>query len=101
RLEHLEAALAGWQYCADSARFIFGDELGDPTADETLDLLRRAPDGMTRTGIRDHFTRNKSSAEIGRALAVLQEAGLAPFESPGESANQGAGLSHPIVGRLT
>ena len=77
RLEHLEAALAGWQYCADSARFIFGDELGDPTADETLDLLRRAPDGMTRTGIRDHFTRNKSSAEIGRALAVLQEAGLA------------------------
>ena len=34
RVEHLNAALAVWQYCHDSARFIFGDSLGDPTANE-------------------------------------------------------------------
>src|SRR5437763_14431983 len=31
--KHLEAALALWQYCENSARFIFGDDLGDPVAD--------------------------------------------------------------------
>jgi Protein of unknown function (DUF3987) len=29
RLEHLRAALAVWRYCEASARFIFGDALGD------------------------------------------------------------------------
>ena len=33
-LEHLDAALAVWRYSAASARWIFGDALGDPTADE-------------------------------------------------------------------
>src|SRR5439155_7600349 len=77
RLEHLRAALAAWHYCEDSARFIFGDKLGDPTADEILHLLRGAKDGMTRNDFMDHFKRNKSSAEIGRALGVLQSLGLA------------------------
>jgi hypothetical protein len=34
RLPHLEAALALWRYSAQSARWIFGGSLGDPTADE-------------------------------------------------------------------
>lgn len=33
-LEHLEAGLAVWRYSADSAQWVFGDTLGDPTADE-------------------------------------------------------------------
>jgi hypothetical protein len=80
RAEHLTAALAVWQYCEDSARFIFGDALGDSTADEILREIRNHPQGMTRTQIRDHFNRNKSAAELGRALGVLQEYGLARME---------------------
>lgn len=77
RAEHMMAALAVWKYCENSARFIFGDSLGDATADEVLRALRQRAGGMTRNDIREHFSRNKSSAEIGRALAVLQEHGLA------------------------
>ncbi len=41
-VEHLRAALAVWQYCEDSARYVFGDALGDPVADELLEALRGA-----------------------------------------------------------
>ena len=37
---HLKAALAMWQYYEDSARFIFGDSIGDPVADTILHALR-------------------------------------------------------------
>ena len=77
RKHHLEAALALWRYCEDSARFIFGDSLGDPVADEILRALRKTPDGMTRTEIRDLFGRHRGAREIGRALTTLSEQGLA------------------------
>jgi hypothetical protein len=80
RAEHLIAALAVWQYCESSCRFIFGDALGDATADEIIRELRQRPQGLTRNEIREHFNRNKSSAEIGRALGVLQDYGLARVE---------------------
>jgi hypothetical protein len=64
RGEHIRAALAAWQYCEDSAYVIFGDSLGDPTADEILRLLRANPDGISRTAISDHFHRNKKGAEL-------------------------------------
>jgi hypothetical protein len=77
RADHLMAALAVWQYCEDSARFIFGEALGGATADEIIRELRIHPQGMTRSDIREHFNRNRSAAELGRALGVLQEYGLA------------------------
>jgi hypothetical protein len=73
--EHLRAALEVWRYCEDSARFIFGDSLGDPVADELLRLLRAAPEGLTRTAVRDQFGRH-GSHQIGRALASLGALGL-------------------------
>ncbi|MFL6213321.1 MAG: DUF3987 domain-containing protein [Blastocatellia bacterium] len=76
RKPHLEAALALWKYCEDSAQFIFGDSLGDPLADELLRTLRGAETGMTRTDISNLFGRNRKSQEIGRALSTLAEAGL-------------------------
>ena len=88
RIAHLNAALAVWQYCLNSARFIFGDSLGDPTGDEILDELRTRPDGVTRTQIREFFKRNKSSAEIARALAALQEHGMARMERGREQDDQ-------------
>ena len=49
RCVHLQAALALWRYCFDSARYIFGDTLGDFTADTILQALRSAHDtGLTR-----------------------------------------------------
>jgi phage/plasmid primase-like uncharacterized protein len=77
RAPHLEAALATWQYCERSAEFIFGDRLGDPVADDLLAALRRAPDGLSRTEIRDLFGRHRRSHEIERALGVLARQGLA------------------------
>lgn len=74
-LPHLEAALAVWRYSADSARWIFGDSLGDPTADDIWALAKDRPDGVTRTEVRDLFSRNKKAREIDRALTVLEEAG--------------------------
>jgi hypothetical protein len=40
---------------------------------------------MTRTELRAHFQRNRSAAEIGRALGVLQEYGLVRLERERES----------------
>jgi len=77
RKEHLMAALALWKYCEGSARFIFGDALGDPLADELLRILRLSIDGMTRTELNNACGRNKLAAEIGRALTLLAERGFA------------------------
>jgi hypothetical protein len=74
-LSHLEAALAVWRYSLDSARWIFGDTLGDPTADEIWALAKDRPHGVTRSEVRDLFSRNKKAREIDRALTVLEEAG--------------------------
>lgn len=71
-LPHLKAGLEVWRYCEESARFIFGDLLGDETADSVLDFLRTAgPAGATRTEISNSFARNKPSAEIDQALRLL------------------------------
>lgn len=75
RQEHLLAALAVWEYCEASARFIFGDSLGDPVADEIRRALRRAPKGLTRTEIRDLFGRHKRKEQIDRALETLTAQG--------------------------
>jgi hypothetical protein len=77
RREHLAAALAVWRYADDSCRHIFGDSLGDGTADEILRALRANPEGLTRTQIRDLFSRHKPESEIGRALGTLQKHGRA------------------------
>jgi hypothetical protein len=79
RLEHLKAALALWEYCERSARYIFGDALGDPTADTILQALRNSPAGLARTDISALFARHKPAQEVARALGVLASLGLATF----------------------
>jgi hypothetical protein len=80
-LPHLAAALEVWRYCEDSARYVFGELLGDDTADAILAFLRTVgAAGATRTDISNLFGRNKPSAEIQRALNVLAEAKLARVE---------------------
>jgi hypothetical protein len=74
---HLEAALALWDYSERSARYIFGASLGDPVADKVLGALRDAPDGLTRTRIRELFAGHASKQDIDRGLSLLAELGLA------------------------
>src|SRR5215213_1663493 len=47
--EHLEAALALWDYSEASSRYVFGDATGDPIADQIVEALKAASQvGMTR-----------------------------------------------------
>ena len=79
REEHLRAALAVWTYCEESVRFIFGDALGHPIADQILRNLRQSPEGLSRTDINGLFKRNRSSTEIQQGLGLLADRGLARF----------------------
>src|SRR5262249_51435294 len=81
RAEHLQAALALWDYCEQSVRYIFGDSLGDPLADDLLLLLRAAGQaGMTRSEICNYLDRHQSAERGKRALGLLLESNLAHFE---------------------
>ncbi len=80
KLPHLEAALALWRYCEASCRWIFGDSLGDQTADTILRALRQSPTGLYRNDIRELFDRRKGREEITRALQLLRRHNLAACE---------------------
>lgn len=77
RVEHLAAAVAVWDYCDQSARYVFGDSLGNPLADELLRLTRGCPDGITRLDITNYLGRHQPSDRIDQALGLLLRHGLA------------------------
>ncbi len=70
---HIKAGLAVWRYCEASARYIFGDSTGDPTADRMLSALQEHGE-LDRTAVRDLFARNMPGAWIDRALTLLIQA---------------------------
>jgi hypothetical protein len=78
---HLRAADAVWKYCEGSAKYVFGDALGYPLADALHRLLSENPQGMPRTIISNALGRNRTSAEIDAALAILEARGLATSAS--------------------
>jgi hypothetical protein len=77
KVEHLEAALALWEYSESCARFIFGDSFGDPTVDRIVAALKQGP--LSETDIRDLFSRH-NTADVDRALAFIFKAGIAKPE---------------------
>jgi hypothetical protein len=80
--QHLEAALAVWQYCEDSARYIFGNNTGDKLANKILSLLRESKNnGLTKTDIHDLTGRSYEADRINAALKTLFENRLARFEN--------------------
>lgn len=82
RVEHLKAALAIWEYCERSAVLIFGQRLGDPTADRILEALKNAgPIGMSDNDIVELFGRHKAASELARAKNLLLGLGLATRET--------------------
>ncbi|HXM55237.1 MAG TPA: DnaB-like helicase N-terminal domain-containing protein, partial [Candidatus Dormibacteraeota bacterium] len=89
-LDHLMAALAVWDYCEASARYIFGDSLGDPDADEVLDLLKSAgPKGLTLNELHEALQRNWPADRKARALRALKENGLVREERAQPSGKPG------------
>jgi hypothetical protein len=74
--DHLLAALALWDYCEASARYIWGDATGDPVADRILGAIRRADGGLSRTEIRDLFSRHEPSRRIDLALSSMAASNL-------------------------
>ena len=76
RPEHLNAALAIWDYSEQSVVYIYGDKTGDVTIDTILITLRSSPDGLSRTEISGRFAGHKTSEEITRALEILKEHNL-------------------------
>ena len=87
---HLEAALAVWRYCEASARYIFGDLLGDPAADTILQTLRRRkPAGMAKREIIDLFGRHLRAAAINAALGLLERTGKVRCEQQPQASGAG------------
>ena len=74
RIDHLNAALAVWDYCQQSAALIFGDATGDSVADKILNAL--VIGDLTRNEIRESvFQRNMPAARIDIALRMLLKSG--------------------------
>lgn len=81
RLEHLDAALAVWDYCERSAAHVFGGRLGHPLADRLLAALRAAGDrGLDRVALHAVAGRHATATQLDEALAQLAGRQLARSE---------------------
>jgi hypothetical protein len=86
---HIDAALALWGYAARSAKWVFGDTLGDPVADDIWQAIKGSGEGLSRADIRDLFSRNKSAKTINAGLAALERAGRLKREERNASSGRG------------
>jgi hypothetical protein len=75
--DHLRGGLAVWEYAKGSARYIFGDSIGDPAADKIMAALRASPKGLKRADISALFGNNRDKADIDTRLALLFRYGRA------------------------
>jgi hypothetical protein len=76
-VEHLQAAIALWDYAARCAVWALGDVTGVPFAERLHRTLQENPPGLTLTQLRDFLHRNRPAAQIKEALAALEQAGRA------------------------
>ena len=74
--EHVLGAAELWRYAEDSARFIFGESLGDDVADKIVQRLSEAGGaGLTTTGLINASGRHVSGERLRLALRTLVDAG--------------------------
>jgi hypothetical protein len=79
RQEHLQAALAVWNYCRSSARLLFADQQeasADLLSVRLLNAIVQSP-GISRSGLRNVVGHKVPAGEIETALAELKAQGLA------------------------
>jgi hypothetical protein len=74
--KHLTAALALWDYCEASAKFLFGDLMANPDEEKLLAALRETPSGLSRKEITALWARNKPRSEVAELLSELLTGGL-------------------------
>lgn len=77
KLDHLEAALAVWKYCEESCSYIFDKKSENKITEKITAELNKSLSGLTRTSIRDLFSRNVPSEKIEGALKILAQNGAA------------------------
>ena len=77
KVEHLQAALALWDYAAGCAMWALGDATGVPLAEQLYRTLSDDPDDLSRSQLRDSLNRNYPSAQVTEALESLEKAGRA------------------------
>lgn len=77
-VEHVQAATAVWDYCSESAKYIFGDHLGDPQAEKVLAYLKQAGDGGRSKAeiVHNVFHRHIKAEALVRILATLERQGM-------------------------
>jgi hypothetical protein len=69
--QHVQAALALWDYATRSAAGALQGATGDPLADQIRATLLDNPAGLTRSQISDTLKHNKPAGQIDRALQAL------------------------------
>jgi hypothetical protein len=69
--EHLQAALALWDYAARSAHWALQGATGDPLAEQIHAALQAHPGGLTRSQISDALQHNHPAHQIQQALDAL------------------------------
>jgi hypothetical protein len=76
-LPHLKAAKAMWDYAEGSAKWLFGERIGDEVADKLLTALRRAgDDGLDSTQQYQLLGRHIKQARLDVARNSLEAMGL-------------------------
>jgi Protein of unknown function (DUF3987) len=85
--EHIDAAMALWEYSLRSALWAFGENSGNWRADKIVVFLkRRGKRGARRTELAEEvFNKRISSSDLTEALAYLKNSGLAYFTKKGRT----------------
>ncbi len=79
--DHLRAAIAFWDYCARSVKYIFGETTGSTNADKILWELKRRRGGMLKKDMyKEVFNGRISATELSQSLSELAHAGTAKYE---------------------
>ena len=97
--QHLQAALALWDYAARCAGWTLGHSTGDPIAEQIHTALLRSPSGLTRTQIRDLCQRNLSAARVEQHLPRSPPQAAPPGNEPSPPAarpNSGPAAPRPV-----
>jgi hypothetical protein len=98
--EHLQAALALWDYAARSASWALHGATGDPLAEQIHAALQAHPDGLTRSQISNTLQHNRPTNQIQQALNALQLAGRAnrsPIPTAGRPAELWTATTPPAA----
>ncbi len=79
--DHLKAALAVWDYCEQSAHYIFATATGNSIADRILEALQHVgTEGLDRTQLNSLFSHHVNTRDITEALSLLDSVGVATCE---------------------